>query len=41
MRLPVISDAIEYDVCGVGQYAASNRAPSPANPSSVGVVGRV
>ena len=40
MYLPVIIDVIEYDVCGVGQYAASKRAPSRASASRFGVVGR-
>ena len=28
MYLPVIIDVTEYDVCGVGQYAASKSVPS-------------
>ena len=40
MYFPVISEVMEYEVCGVGQYAASKRAPSRASASMFGVVGR-
>ena len=38
MYLPVIIDVTEYDVCGVGQYACSKRAPRAARRSMLGVV---
>ncbi len=40
MYLPVISEVTAYEVCGVGEYAASKTTPSAASRSRFGVVGR-
>jgi len=40
MYLPVMIDVTAYDVCGVGEYAASKMTPPSASASRFGVVGR-
>ncbi len=40
MYLPVISEVMAYEVCGVGVYAASNTTPPAASASMAGVVRR-
>jgi hypothetical protein len=40
MYFPVISEVTAYEVCGVGEYAASNTTPLSARRSRFGVVFR-